>query len=416
MKRALIVDDHQENLYFLEVLLKANGFDTVDIAENGAKALELARANQPELIVSDILMPVMDGYALCRELKTDPHLKAVPFIFYTATFTTTRDEALALSLGADRFLIKPQEPENLMQAINDLLESPKAIHAENQPAAVGVEVMKEYSEALFRKLEEKMADLEQANRELRQREAELLAAREAAECAERAKMRFLNIMSHELRTPLNVILGTLQLSEYEKSYDPEMVADAKKALFSMLEMIDNILEAARVETSMECFSQKLFEPGRLLDNLKRLFTPAAHQKGLALRFIVHKDLPSRLIADVFHLQQVMGHLVNNAIKFTESGSVQVSLLLEQPESNGNTLLRIEIKDTGIGIIPDKQDIIFGLFTQADDSNTRRYEGTGLGLGLTKRLVELMGGTIVLNSCPGEGSTFTILLPFLPSSS
>jgi len=125
MKRALIADDHSENLYFLEVLLKGNGFDAVDSAENGVQALEMARKNLPDLIVSDILMPVMAGYTLCRELKADEQLKQIPFIFYTATFTTAKDEALALSLGADRFILKPQEPDSLMQVINEVLSAPR---------------------------------------------------------------------------------------------------------------------------------------------------------------------------------------------------------------------------------------------------------------------------------------------------
>ncbi len=166
MKRALIADDHPENLYFLEVLLKGNGFDTVDSAENGAQALELARLNRPDLIISDILMPVMDGYALCKELKADPNLKDIPFIFYTATFTTAKDEALALSLGADRFVIKPQEPDALMEIIRDVLSVPRREAGDDQEWQ-----MQQYSEALFRKLEKKMVDLEQANRDLEASEA-----------------------------------------------------------------------------------------------------------------------------------------------------------------------------------------------------------------------------------------------------
>ncbi|MDK9718280.1 MAG: response regulator, partial [Trichlorobacter sp.] len=281
MKRALIIDDHSENLYFLEVLLKGNGFDQVDAAEDGAQALELAHANHPDLIISDILMPVMDGYALCRELKADEQLKQIPFIFYTATFTTAKDEALALSLGADRFVIKPQEPAALMEIINQVLTESRPVV---DPPAAEESILKEYNEALFRKLEKKMADLEQANRDLKQREQELLAAREAAECANRAKMRFLNTVSHELRTPLNIILGALQLSEIDQAYDPKMAREAKNALFSMLEMIDNILETSRLEIGEQVFRQSPVNLELLLSTLDRLFAVAIQNKGLCLRF------------------------------------------------------------------------------------------------------------------------------------
>lgn len=407
MRRALIADDHSENLYFLEVLLKANGFGTVDTAENGGQALEMARRNRPDLIISDILMPVMDGYALCRELKADPYLQDIPFIFYTATFTTAKDEALALNLGADRFICKPQEPDTLMQIIRQVLSESRPVVA--LPAAEET-ILKEYNEALFRKLEKKMADLEQANRDLLQREQELLAAREAADCANRAKMRFLRTMSHELRTPLNAILGALQLSELDQAYDAGMTAEAKTALFSMLDMIDNILEASRLESPEPHFVQEPLQLEQLMTTVSRLFSGAAQSKGLALRLSLADDLQRRIVADGVHLQQIMAHLVSNAIKFTEQGSVEVRLKQEDGASAERPILRIEVQDTGIGIEPDQQQRIFELFTQLDDSDSRPYGGIGLGLTLTKRLAELMGGSISVTSQPGEGTLVTVCLP------
>lgn len=409
MRRALIVDDHSENLYFLEVLLKGNGFDTVDIAGNGGLALEMARENRPDLVVSDILMPVMDGYALCRELKADPCLKEVPFIFYTATFTTAKDEALALNLGADRFICKPQEPETLMQIIRQVLSESRPVVA--LPAAEET-ILKEYNEALFRKLEKKMADLEQANRDLQQREQELLAAREAADCANRAKMRFLRTMSHELRTPLNAILGALQLSELDQAYDARMTAEAKTALFSMLDMIDNILEASRLESPEPSFVQEPLQLEQLVTNVSRLFSGAAQNKGLSLRLSLADDLQRRIVADGVHLQQILAHLVSNAIKFTEQGSVEIRLKQVAEAPAERPLLKIEVQDTGIGIEPDQQQRIFELFTQLDDSDSRPYGGIGLGLTLTKRLAELMGGSISVASQPGKGTLVTVCLPMV----
>ena len=409
MKRALIVDDHSENLYFLEVLLKGNGFDTVDTAENGVQALDMARKNRPDLIISDILMPVMDGYALCRELKADEELKQIPFIFYTATFTTAKDEALALSLGADRFIFKPQEPDTLMQIIRQVLSESRPMVA--LPAAEET-ILKEYNEALFRKLEKKMADLERANRDLQQREQELLAAREAADCANRAKMRFLRTMSHELRTPLNAILGALQLSELDQAYDAQMTAEAKTALFSMLDMIDNILEASRLESPEPNFVQEPLQLEQLVTNVSRLFSGAAQNKGLSLRLSLADDLQCRIVADGVHLQQILVHLVSNAIKFTEQGSVEIRLKQESGAPAERPLLKIEVQDTGIGIEPDQQQRIFELFTQLDDSDSRPYGGIGLGLTLTKRLAELMGGSISVASQPGKGTLVTVCLPMV----
>jgi PAS domain S-box-containing protein len=164
MKRVLIADDIAENLYLLETLLKGNGFEVI-AAENGAKALELARTTQPDLIISDILMPVMDGYSLCKEWRADPQLRQIPFIFYTATYTEKKDEELALGLGADRFLIKPMEPDVLMAVVREVLaqagpgyEPPAAFLAEDETL-----MLKGYSEVLFRKLEHKMAALEATN-------------------------------------------------------------------------------------------------------------------------------------------------------------------------------------------------------------------------------------------------------------
>jgi two-component system cell cycle sensor histidine kinase/response regulator CckA len=172
MARILVVDDNLQNAYMLEVLLKCSGHE-VETAANGAEALEKARSRPPDLIVSDILMPVMDGFALCREWKADPQLKKIPFLIYTATFVERKDEELALSLGADRFIIKPQKPDFLLRNVQELLEecasSPPRLP--RGPSAEDPERHKEYSEALFRKLQKKMADLENANAALRASEA-----------------------------------------------------------------------------------------------------------------------------------------------------------------------------------------------------------------------------------------------------
>ncbi len=167
IKKVLIVDDNSTNLYMLETLLKGYGFE-VTSAEDGKDALNKARLNPPDLIVTDILMPVIDGYALCREWKSDDTLKHIPLVFYTATYTEPKDEEFALSLGADRFIIKPQEPDIFMNMLKDVLEEKyTARQAVTKPLGEEMESFRRHNEILFKKLEKKMSDLEIANQKLR---------------------------------------------------------------------------------------------------------------------------------------------------------------------------------------------------------------------------------------------------------
>jgi PAS domain S-box-containing protein len=167
MKKVLIVDDNGANLYMLETLLKGYGFE-VTSAENGRDALDKAILNPPDLIVSDILMPVMDGYALCRRWKSEETLKHIPFVFYTATYTELKDEDFALSLGAERFIIKPQEPEILVNMLKAVLEEKDTVkQVAAKPLGEEMEFFRRHNEILFSKLEKKMLDLEIANQKLR---------------------------------------------------------------------------------------------------------------------------------------------------------------------------------------------------------------------------------------------------------
>ena len=166
MIKCLIVDDNRANLYMLETMLKGYGLE-VTSAENGKDALDNARLNPPDLIVTDILMPVMDGYALCRQWKSDDKLKTIPLVFYTATYTGPEDEKFALSLGADLFIIKPQEPDIFMDKLKKVLgEKYTARQVVNKPLGEEMEFFRQHNETLFRKLEKKMSELETSNKKL----------------------------------------------------------------------------------------------------------------------------------------------------------------------------------------------------------------------------------------------------------
>ena len=172
--KLLVVEDDPQSLYMLQFLLQKKGY-RVETAAHGVEALEKARADPPDMIISDTLMPEMDGFTLCREWKKDQQLKGIPFVFYTATYTDPKDEKFALSLGAERFITKPTEPEALLEILQDVIKEYEegVLAAPKEPVAEEADVLQQYSERLVKKLEDKMLQLEEANRELRAREEAL---------------------------------------------------------------------------------------------------------------------------------------------------------------------------------------------------------------------------------------------------
>lgn len=210
MKNILIVDDNDDNLYMLRVLLEGHGYK-VEQAANGSEALVKALAGKYGMIISDILMPVMDGFTLCKVLKADERVKHIPFIFYTATYTDHRDEKLALDMGANAFLIKPTEPDEFLRRIEEILVANKdgKLSAQQKQTAGDEVILKEYNEVLIRKLEHKMLKLEQANKAL---EAEIVTRRQAEEKLREKELQYRNLADSGLA--LIWTSGTNKLCNY----------------------------------------------------------------------------------------------------------------------------------------------------------------------------------------------------------
>ncbi|HNZ65257.1 MAG TPA: response regulator [Smithella sp.] len=200
MKHILIVDDNEENLYLLRVLLEGRGYD-VEQAANGSEALDKARAGKQDMIISDILMPVMDGFTLCRALKADDRLKHIPLIFYTATYTDVRDEKLALDMGVTAFIVKPADPDEFMRRIEAILDANKdgKLHATQEQKTEDDLILKEYNEVLINKLEQKMLSLEKANKTL---EAEI-AARKQAENQSKTALEEIRRLNEDLERKIS---------------------------------------------------------------------------------------------------------------------------------------------------------------------------------------------------------------------
>lgn len=245
----------------------------------------------------------------------------------------------------------------------------------------------------------------------RKRSEELLrAAKDAAEAATRAKSEFLAIMSHEMRTPMNAIIGLtgLLLDEDLKTNQREYLETIRSSGDALLSIINNILDLSKIEagmTELEC--QPFYLPSCLKDSLNQVAAEAAN-KGLKITYNLSEDTPKSIISDPTRLRQILVNLLDNAVKFTKDGEVSVSVSCTQ-EDDGEYEIHFAIKDTGIGIPADKMDRLFQVFSQIDASTTRKYGGTGLGLAISKKLAELMGGRIWMDSELGRGSTFHITI-------
>ena len=247
---------------------------------------------------------------------------------------------------------------------------------------------------------------------VRERTEQLEGAQRAAEAATRAKSEFLANMSHEIRTPMNAILGMsyLALQGPLEARQRNYVEKVHGAAESLLRIINDILDFSKIEAGKLEIESADFALGDVLDQLANLLGVAAEEKGLQLLFELPPDLPTALVGDASRLGQILLNLGNNALKFTERGRVTVAVALVERTPERATL-RFEVRDTGIGMTAQACERLFQPFTQADASTSRRYGGTGLGLAICRHLVERMGGTIGVDSQPGQGSSFHFTLPF-----
>lgn len=269
---------------------------------------------------------------------------------------------------------------------------------------------------LERKVIERTSELEKARDQALAEHDAAERARSAAVAANETKSRFLAVVSHELRTPLNGVMGVLQLLDDGSLGEAQRrhLATAAASGETLIALVDAILEYARLEASTEALEPRNFRLYRLIETAAELMRPQAYGKGLTFDLACDASVTTSAHGDPVRLNRILLNLIGNAIKFTPSGGIAVNATAARHEDQ--ILLRITVRDTGIGIARDMHERIFEDFVQADDSIARRFGGTGLGLAIARRLSGLMRGELTVESTPGAGSTFTFEVPLAPAAS
>ncbi len=412
--KVLIVDDKPENLYLLRALLGTKGYEVIE-ATNGEQALEMARNSPPELIISDILMPVMDGFALCREWRADPRLHTIPFVFYTATYTESKDKDFALSLGADLFMVKPQETYVFLNEIDRVLEIEGT--TARSPARDGEvdddHFYRQYNVRLVHKLEDKLVEIEQKNRQLAAKEQalreanELLEHRVAERTAELTRLNqelaaFNHSVSHDLRAPLRHVSGFSlalledcgdQLSPQGQEY-LERICNATK---HMTELIDALLQLSRL-TYCELNRGKV--------NLSRLAEEAVVRlRGREPERQVEVTITPGLVAVVDRrlLGVMFDNLFGNAWKYT--GKTGHATIEFGADVEGDETVYF-VKDNGAGFDMQYADRLFGPFQRL---HGKEFEGNGIGLATVRRIINRHGGNVWAEAAPKKGAEFYFTL-------
>lgn len=456
----LIVEDSATQAAQIKYLLESYHYK-VEVTRDGQQALIWLSGHKPLLVISDIVMPEMNGFELCEKMKSDELTEDIPVILLTS-LSNPGEVIEGLSCGADSFITKPYNKEYLISNIKKIL-SEKAT-PESKRDTKGIEINYDGKKRLIRTGQQKVVNLllniyegaihqnneliqtrdelrqlnerleelvEERTKELKKDEEKILAFNAELEqridertaqldAANRAKSEFLANMSHEIRTPMNAVLGYAELLGFmlEDKTQRDYIESIKSSGRSLLTLINDILDLSKIEAGKLELQFEFVNAQSFFSEFERIFSLRLSDKGLKFILEISSGTPEGIYIDDARLRQIILNLIGNAIKFTEKGSIRLKVYTENPQiinySQGKTDefidMIIEVTDTGIGISKEMQQEIFNPFVQGQGQNVKKYGGTGLGLAISQRLVQLMNGTIELDSKLNRGSSFRIKIP------
>ncbi len=422
VRTILVVDDCVSDRRVLVALLVPTGHRLLE-AESGAEALKIVREEKPDLVIVDVLMPKMDGYEFVRKLRLDRKIAHTTVVFYTAHYIKEESRKLAKACGVRHIIVKPVQSEEVLERVNEAL----AMRPRARGSLRAWERARKHLRVVTEKLADKVCELEELNiklqAEVAERErmvnesllvhAEARHAREEAERANRAKDHFLAALSHELRTPLTPVLMCVAALEGEQSIKPEFRAQLsmiRRNVELEARLIDDLLDLTRLaHAKLRLVRSGPIDVHTLLLHTEQIVDCDAREKSIHLQF----DLTAgeyHVDGDAARLQQVFWNLMKNAITFTPRGG-RVTVRTFNPAAGRFVLA---VADTGAGITPQTLPVIFSPFTQGEAREAQPAVGLGLGLAISKAIVELHDGTIQAESAgPGLGATFRVELAAIP---
>jgi signal transduction histidine kinase len=373
----IIVDDKIDNVMVLEASLEREGLQ-IFTTTSPLDAVQLCIDNNISIALIDVKMPEIDGYELLDLIKKNPLTEHILVIMITGFSMDSEDVVKGLRKGAVDYLFKPLDLYITTAKVNSLIT---IVNHERE--------------------------IQRKNSELESYQTELQKALEQAEQSRIVKENFLANMSHEIRTPLNAIIGLISLLKGSRidDFQREILGLMEISSTSLIGIVNDILESAKIDAGKIEIVRSKTNVADLIQKICDLTRPMAAEKGLKLISEIDSQVPPMIMADALRLNQILLNLISNAIKFTESGNIRVILKVVE-KNDESVLLDFIVKDSGIGIPQSALDKIFTRFEQIQDKTWQKFGGTGLGLSIVKRLAELKGGELKIESKVGEGTSFT----------